>query len=70
MFHGAVVDAVDGEVHEEDCQKVVGGSRGATVNKIQDIFSELSDSGLDTITQCRLERWSNFCGDAMAMVFF
>ena len=35
LFHSAVVDAVDGEVHEEDCQKVVGGSRGATVTKIQ-----------------------------------
>ena len=23
LFHSAVVDAVDGEVHEEDCQKVV-----------------------------------------------
>ena len=41
LFHSAVVDAVDGEVHEEDCQKVVGGSRGATVTKIQnsDVFT-------------------------------
>ena len=36
MFHRAIVDAVDGEVHEEDCQKVVGGARGTTVTKIQD----------------------------------
>ena len=40
LFHSAVVDAVDGEVHEEDCQKVVGGSGGATVTRIQhsDVF--------------------------------
>ena len=36
LFHSAVVDAIDSEVHEEDCQKVVGGSRGPTVTKIQD----------------------------------
>ena len=28
LFHCAVVDAVDGEVHEEDGQKVIRGARG------------------------------------------
>ena len=57
LFHSAVVDAVDGEVHEEDCQKVVGGSRGATVTKTQDsdIFTKilkLSETRLVAVTQC------------------
>ena len=32
LFHSAVVDAVDGEVHEEDGKEIIRGARGSAGN--------------------------------------